>query len=234
MLILGITTSTTQVGCAIGGHEGVLGAVQSSRGRRHAETLTPAIEFLCRQTRVELAEISAIAVDLGPGMFTGLRVGVAAGKALAHARRLPMIGVTSLDLVAFPLRHSPRRIVCALDAGRGEIYHASYRQSPGGVQRVTEPVVASPEDLASDLSATADEVLLAGDGVLRFRPLFERLRRVELADPGEAYPLAGSLVQLAHAQALREEWVTPAELTPLYLRKPDAEINWTTRDGRSA
>lgn len=234
MLILGITTSTTQVGCAIGGHEGVLGAVQSSRGRRHAETLTPAIEFLCRQTRVELAEISAIAVDLGPGMFTGLRVGVAAGKALAHARRLPMIGVTSLDLVAFPLRHSPRRIVCALDAGRGEIYHASYRQSPGGVQRVTEPVVGSPEDLALDLSATADEVLLAGDGVLRFRPLFERLRRVELADPGEAYPLAGSLVQLAHAQALREEWVTPAELTPLYLRKPDAEINWTTRDGRSA
>lgn len=234
MLVLGITTSTTQVGCAIGGHEGVLGAVHSSRGRRHAETLTPAIEFLCRQTRIELSEISAIAVDLGPGMFTGLRVGVAAGKALAHARRLPMIGVTSLDLVAFALRHSPRRIVCALDAGRGEIYHASYRQSPGGVQRVTEPVVASPEDLESDLSATAEEVLLAGDGVLRYRPLFERLRRVELADAGEAYPLAGSLVQLAHAQALREEWVSPTELTPLYLRRPDAEINWTTRDGRSS
>src|SRR3546814_4041686 len=98
MLVLGITTSTAQVGCAIGGHEGVLGAIHSSRGRRHAETLTPAIEFLCRQTRVELADIGAVAVDLGPGMFTGLRVGVVAGKALAHARRLPMIGVTSLDL----------------------------------------------------------------------------------------------------------------------------------------
>lgn len=233
MLILGITTSTAQVGCAIGGHEGVLGSVHSTRGRRHAETLTPAIEFLCRQTRVELAEISAIAVDLGPGMFTGLRVGVAAGKALAYARRLPMIGVTSLDLVAFPLRHSPRRIVCALDAGRGEIYHAAYRQSPGGVQRITAPVVTSPEDLASELSATAEEVLLAGDGVLRYQSLFTSLRRVEVADAGEAYPLAGSLVQLAHAQALREEWVSPAELTPLYLRKPDAEINWSTRDGRS-
>ncbi len=67
MLILGITTSTAQVGCAIGGHEGVLGAVHSSRGRRHAETLTPAIEFLCRQTRVELGDIGAVAVDLGPG-----------------------------------------------------------------------------------------------------------------------------------------------------------------------
>src|SRR3546814_10063435 len=78
MLVLGITTSTAQVGCAIGGHEGVLGAIHSSRGRRHAETLTPAIEFLCRQTRVELADIGAVAVDLGPGMFTGLRVGVVA------------------------------------------------------------------------------------------------------------------------------------------------------------
>jgi len=230
MLILGITTSTAQVGCAIGGHEGVLGAIHSTRGRRHAETLAPAIEFLCRQSRVEMSEIGAIAVDLGPGMFTGLRVGVAAGKALSHARRLPMIGVASLDLLAFPLRHSPRLIVCALDAGRGEIFHASYRHSPGGVQRISPPEVASPDDLASDLQATGEEVLLAGDGALRYASAFEAVRRVELADRGEAYPQAGSLVQLAHARALREEFVGPAELVPNYLRKPDAEINWTTRD----
>jgi tRNA threonylcarbamoyladenosine biosynthesis protein TsaB len=230
MLILGITTSTAQVGCAIGGHEGVLGAVHSSRGRRHAETLTPAIEFLCRQTRVELGEIGAIAVDLGPGMFTGLRVGVSAGKALAHARRLPMVGVASLDLLAFPLRHSSRRIVCALDAGRGELFHASYRQSPGGVQRITDPAVSTPADLASDLAAVGEEVLLAGDGALRYRSQLEGIRRVELADAGEAYPQAGSLVQLAHARALREDFVSPVELAPLYLRMPDAEINWQTRD----
>src|SRR5690606_38859071 len=108
MLILGISTSTARVGCAIGGHEGILGAIYSSRGKRHAETLTPAIEFLCTQTRVQLADIGAVAVDLGPGMFTGLRVGIAAGKAIAHARRLPMIGVTSLDLLAFPARFTHR------------------------------------------------------------------------------------------------------------------------------
>jgi tRNA threonylcarbamoyladenosine biosynthesis protein TsaB len=231
MLILGITTSTAQVGCAIGGHEGVLGSIHSTRGRRHAETLIPAIEFLCRQSRVDIADIGAVAVDLGPGLFTGLRVGVAAGKALSHARRLPMVGVASLDLLAFPLRHSRRRIVCALDAGRGEIFHASYRQSPGGVQRVTQPEVASPADLASDLQALGEEVLLAGDGALRYQSTFEVLRRVELADHSEAYPLAGSLVQLAHARALREDFVNPVQLTPMYLRKPDAEINWATRDG---
>ncbi len=230
MLILGISTSTAQVSCAIGGHEGILGSVGSTRGRRHAETLTPAIEFLCRQTRVDLSEIGAIAVDLGPGMFTGLRVGIASAKALAHARRLPMIGVASLDLLAFPLRHSNRRIVCAIDAGRGELFHASYRQSPGGVQRLTSPEVATPDDLASDLLATNEELLLVGDGALRYRDVLDVGTRVELADPGMAYPQAASLVQLAHARALREEFVSPAELTPLYLRKPDAEINWKTRN----
>ena len=232
MLILGISTSTARVGCAIGGHEGILGAVYSSRGKRHAETLTPAIDFLCRQTRVELRDIGAVAVDLGPGMFTGLRVGIAAGKAIAHARRLPMIGVTSLDLLAFPARFSNRRLVCAIDAGRGEIFHASYRHSPGGVQRLTEPRVGSADDLASELMALDEEVLLVGDGALRYRERFDGLRRVELGDSGVAHPSAGSLVQLAHARALREEFVTPTELTPLYLRKPDAEIGWTTRHGR--
>jgi tRNA threonylcarbamoyladenosine biosynthesis protein TsaB len=231
VLILGITTSTAQVGCSIGGHEGVLGSAHSTRGRRHAETLTPAIDFVCRQARVDIAEIGAIAVDVGPGMFTGLRVGVAAAKALSHARRLPMIGVPSLDLIAFPLRHSHRRIVCAVDAGRGEIFHASYRQVPGGIQRLTEPEVATPADLASDLVATTEEVLLVGDGALRHRDAFADLGRVELADQGMAFPNAGSLVQLAHARALREQFSGPGEVSPLYLRKPDAEINWQTRDG---
>lgn len=230
MLILGISTSTARVGCAIGGHEGILGAVYSSRGKRHAETLTPAIEFLCRQTRVELHDIGAVAVDLGPGMFTGLRVGIAAGKALAHARRLPMIGVSSLDLLAFAPRYTRRRIVCAIDAGRGEIFHASYRYSPGGVQRITEPQVGTADDLAVDLMALDEGVLLVGDGALRHRTAFEGVSHLELGDSGVAHPSAGSLVQLAHARALREDFVTPTELMPLYLRKPDAEIGWTTRD----
>ena len=230
MLILGISTSTSRVGCAIGGHEGILGAVYSSRGRRHAETLTPAIDFLCRQTRVELGDIGAVAVDLGPGMFTGLRVGIAAGKALAHARRLPMIGVSSLDLLAFAPRFTRRRIIGAIDAGRGEIFHAAYRQSPGGVQRLAEARVGTAEDLASELALLNEELLLVGDGALRYRAAFDGVHRLEIGDSGVAHPSAGSLVLLAHDRALREEFVSPTELTPLYLRKPYAEIGWTTRE----
>jgi tRNA threonylcarbamoyladenosine biosynthesis protein TsaB len=231
VLILGITTSTMQVGCAIGGHEGVLAQIHSSRGKRHAESLAPSIDFLRQQARIDLDEIGCVAVDVGPGLFTGLRVGIAAGKAMAHALRIPMVGVASLDLVAFPVRWSPRLVVAAIDARRSELFTATYRQVPGGIQRLTEYQVASPDDLAVDLEATGEDVLLVGDGAFRYRDAFADLGRVELGDQGLAHPSAASLVQLAHAKALREDFVQPWELEPLYLRRPDAEINWITRDG---
>lgn len=231
MLILGITTSTQQVGCAIGGHEGVLASIHSARGKRHAETLVPSIDVLRRQAEVDLSEIGCVAVDTGPGLFTGLRVGIATAKALAHALRIPMIGVNSLDLVAFPVRWSPRLVVAAIDARRGELFTARYRQVPGGIQRLDDYRVSSPDDLATDLLAQRDDTLLVGDGALRYADHFADLTGAEMADQGLAYPSAASLVQLAHAQALREEFVKPWELQPLYLRAPDAAINWATRDG---
>jgi tRNA threonylcarbamoyladenosine biosynthesis protein TsaB len=233
MLILGIESSTAQVGVAIAGHEGVLAQAHSTRGKRHAESLTPAIEFVCKQARVDLREISCVAVDLGPGLYTGLRVGVASAKAMAHALRVPMIGIPSLDLLALPVRFSSRRIVAAIDARRGELFYAFYRQVPGGVQRLSEHHIGTPDDLASELLASREECLLVGDGALRYSEAFEGLTKVEVADLGLAYPSASSLVQLAHAQALREEWVQPWDLQPLYLRMPDAEINWATRERRS-
>jgi tRNA threonylcarbamoyladenosine biosynthesis protein TsaB len=230
MLILGIETSTSQVGVAIGGHEGVLAQSHSNRGKRHAETLIPAIDFVRRQARVDLSDISCVAVDLGPGLFTGLRVGVASAKAMAHALRVPMIGLPSLDLLALPVRFSTRLIVTAIDARRGELFYAFYRQVPGGVQRLSPHQIGTPDDLASELLATGEECLLVGDGAHRYAEAFEGITKVELTDLGLAYPSAASLVQLAHAQALREQYVKPWEISPLYLRKPDAEINWSTRD----
>lgn len=230
MLILGIDTATVQVGCAVGGHEGVIASAHSAKGRRHAETLVPSIEFTCAQAQVELSEIGLVAVDVGPGLFTGLRVGIATAKAIAFALRVPMIGVCSLDLLAFPVRFTPRLIVAAIDARRGEVYHAFYRQVPGGVQRISEHAVGPPEDLAAELLASGEEALMVGDGAHRYREVFEGLARVELVDVGNSRPSAASLVQLAHARALREDYNQIDEIAPVYLRRPDAEVNWVTRD----
>ncbi len=231
MLILGLESATAQVGCAIGGHEGVLASSHSARGKRHAENLTPAIDFVCRQARVELSEISCVAVDNGPGLFTGLRVGVASGKAIAQALRVPMITVSSLDLLAFPLRFTDRRIAAVIDARRDEVFWAFYRQVPGGVQRVSEPAVGSPDDLAAEVVAQPGETLLVGDGALRYADRLLQRPGTEVAGGDHAYPSARSLVQLAHAKALREDWIRPDEVELLYLRKPDAEINWAVREG---
>jgi tRNA threonylcarbamoyladenosine biosynthesis protein TsaB len=220
------------VGCALGGHEGVLAHFEATRGRRHAETLAPAIEFCCRTAGVSLDEVGVVAVDIGPGLYTGMRVGMATAKAMAHALRVPMIGLPSLDLLAYPLRYSNRVIAAVIDARRGELFYAFYRQVPGGVQRLSLPAVGTVDDVVGDLYALVDDVICVGDGALRYRDALGDVKGVEFADQWLAHPSAAPLVQLAHAKALREDWVQPWELEPMYLRKPDAEINWNTRDHR--
>jgi len=229
MLILGIETATEQVSVAIGGHEGVLGLVEVCRGRRHAETLAPAIEFVCTQADVRLDEISVVAVDVGPGLFTGMRVGLASAKALAQALRVPMIGMSSLDLLAYPLRHTGRTVVAVIDARKGELFDAFYRPVPGGVQRVLEPRCGTIDDLSAEVMARSDDVICVGDGALRHRDEIVAELRCEMAEQFLSRPSAAPLVQLAHARALREEWVNPWEIQPLYMRLPDAQINWSVR-----
>ncbi|MFW2332202.1 tRNA (adenosine(37)-N6)-threonylcarbamoyltransferase complex dimerization subunit type 1 TsaB [Ilumatobacter sp.] len=230
MLILGIETATQQVGVAIGGHEGVIATFEVARGRRHAEILTPAIEFVCAQSGIDIDEIGCVAVDVGPGLFTGMRVGLAAAKALALALRIPMIGISSLDLLAFPCRHTDRVVVPVIDARKGEVFWAMYRQVPGGVQQVSAPTVGPVEDLVADLLARSQEVLCVGDGAARYHEEIVEGYRCEISAP--VHPSAGALVQLAHARALREDWVRADEIEPIYLRAPDAQINWATRERR--
>lgn len=230
MLILGIESATAQVGVAIGGHEGVLASAHSARDRRHAESLTPQIKFVCEQARVELSDIGCVAVDIGPGLFTGLRVGIASAMAVAHGLGVGMIGVSSLDLGAFSVEHSRRLIVPCYDARRGEVFTANYRSVPGGVQRVSEPTASTPDELAATLMAASEDILMVGDGAERYHDVFDAISHVEFAGTAFQYPSARSLVELAHPRALREEFVKPVEIEPLYLRLPDAEINWKTRD----
>ena len=230
MLILAIETASSQAGCAIGGHEGVLASAHSGINGRHAENISPQIAFIKEQAGINYSELGAIAVDIGPGLFTGLRVGIATAVSIAHALTLPVIGISSLDLLAFPARWTSRLIVSAMDARRGELFTALFRRVPGGIQRVRDANVCTAEDLAAEIQTFDESILLVGDGALRYAEVFESLGRVELAEQGLAHPSARAMVQLAHARAMREEFVQPWDLEPIYLRKPDAEINWSTRN----
>ncbi|MFN3258256.1 MAG: tRNA (adenosine(37)-N6)-threonylcarbamoyltransferase complex dimerization subunit type 1 TsaB [Ilumatobacter sp.] len=230
MLILGIETATERVSVAVGGHEGVIGLFEITKGRRHAETLVPAIQFVMEQADIELDEISVVAVDIGPGLFTGMRVGLATAKAIAQALRVPMIGISSLDLLAFSSRHADKVVVPVIDARKGEVFYAMYRQVPGGIQQIADPMVGPVDELVADLMARNQDVLCIGDGARRYRDEIVEGYHCEIG--GDDHPSASPLVQLAHARALREEWVNAREIEPLYLRAPDAVINWATRESR--
>jgi tRNA threonylcarbamoyladenosine biosynthesis protein TsaB len=236
MLLLGIETSTRRVGVALASENGMLARVELGGHAdvgppRHAEQLTPAIEYCCAQLDTTLDRVSAIAVGIGPGMFTGLRVGVTTAKALAQVLRVPMIPVPSLDLLAYPLRHSKALIVPAIDARRNELYYALYRTVHGGVQRASEFEVGSVAELVTELEARGEDTLVCGDGALRYATELGEVEHVEIAGAAHAAPSLAALAELARGRYEREEFCTADDVLPLYLRKSDAELAWD-RKGR--
>jgi tRNA threonylcarbamoyladenosine biosynthesis protein TsaB len=239
VLLLAIDTSTRRVGVAFGSEQGLVAAVTLGGPAdpgppRHAERLAPAIEYAKAEAGIDLGHVSAVTVSVGPGMFTGLRVGVTTAKVMAHALRVPVIPIPSLDLLAYPLRHTRALVVPAIDARRNELYFAIYRSVPGGLQRESGYDLGTPSDLSGELEARAEEALLCGDGAIRFRDAFAGLERVEHAGPGHVAPDLAALVELAAARYEREEFVAPSEVVPMYLRQSDAEIGWQRREAGAA
>lgn len=233
MIVLGIETATERVGVAIGDHEGVRAQFEVTRGRRHAETVTPAIENVCREADVDLGEVSAIAVDVGPGLFTGLRVGLATAKSLAQALDVPMVGITSLEVLAHPLRYvggsEERTIVAVVDGRKGQVFSCFFRAGDGDIRRVSEPVAGSIEELVANIEDRAQDVLCVGDGARRYRENLVECRFARMTDDSLDHPSVSALVHLAGAKVRRDEVVDHLSIGAMYLRRPDAEINWQTR-----
>jgi tRNA threonylcarbamoyladenosine biosynthesis protein TsaB len=205
-------TATPVTGVAVGSEAGTLAQASVRHERRHAEVLTPAVRWVLEQAEVD------------PSSLAG--VGVSTAKALAQAWGLPMVAVPSLDLIAFAHRHARRAICPVIDARRGEVFCALYRHAPGGVVRVTDYQVLRPDQLAAGIEARGDEILLCGDGALLYREAFEHLgEQSELGGLTQASPSAAALVELTLPKMLREEFTSPLEVTPLYLRRPDIDPN---------
>lgn len=227
MLILGIETSTPQASVAIGSEQGVVASALVARGASYNEFLLPAIRFCLESSSLGYRNIGGVAVSLGPGLFTGMRVGVATAKALAQALSVPIVGMASLDLVAYEVRYSPKTICAVLDARRNQVFHAFYRSSPGGIQRMSEYRVETPERLAIGLQSRPEEVLLVGNGALLYGDIFQGAGPiVEVGTMGHAFPNAGALVELSLPRMFREDFDSLYDIKPLYLRHSARRIHW--------
>ncbi len=231
-MTLGIATATSQVGVAFSGPDGPVAALHIHQGRRHAELLAPAIEYLVRVTSIPLSALDRVAVDVGPGMFTGMRVGIATAKALASALGIPLVGCTSLDLLAHPHRFNGRTVVSVVDARRGEVFWAVYRPGGDGMVAITEAAVTSPAELADAVAGAtgaADTalVLATGDGARRYASELSDVVGLQLAGREYDHPSASVLAELAAGRPAQP----PEQVTACYLRGPDVRIGWTARPG---
>jgi tRNA threonylcarbamoyladenosine biosynthesis protein TsaB len=234
VLVLAVETSTPQTTVALGTEQGVMGSVLQSWGRGHSEIVTPAIARLLEWSELRLSQVGGVAVGLGPGLFTGLRVGVSTARALAQVLRVPVAGINSLDILAFSVRHSRWRIGAVTDGKRGEVFYAFYRPVPGGVARESDVAVGPPQRLAAELEASGEEHLLVGGGALLYRRVLREVGTpLEFASFPRAFPHAEALLELALPRFHREEYSRPEEIVPQYVRKSDAQIDWA-RAGRVA
>jgi tRNA threonylcarbamoyladenosine biosynthesis protein TsaB len=229
MRVLAIETATIEVAVGIGDETGPLATVTVRPGRRQAETLHPAIADVCRIARTSLAQLDAIAVDIGPGLFTGLRVGVATAKALAAGLGLPVVTATSLEILREACPPGRGAVVPVIDMRRGEVAWLMPDSPPAGFR------VGSLAELEAELGALSGPVLLVGDGALRYRSQLEGSSTGPLFGGTElaAAPVA-SLVVLAMAAMRAGSFLDPADVRPLYGREADARINWSSREGREA
>ena len=241
MILLGIETATELVGVCVADGTGPRAGVWATGRRRHAESLAPAVAHVLRQAGVTLSELTAIAVDVGPGLFTGLRVGVTTAKGLAQGLGLGVVGVGSLEVLAraaFDAGHEGTAVP-VVDARRGEVFTARYRRPHDGapMEMLVAPRVLRPEVLAAELAAgsptptgDAGRVLAVGDGALRYRDVLVAVGGVVVAGPSLASPPPQVLVALAAERlAAGGRGDDPALVVPEYLRGPDAKINWQQR-----
>lgn len=213
--MLAIESATSCVGCAIGTPDAVLASAYSSRGRRHAESLAPQIEFLVAQAGITLGDLDLIAVDVGPGLYTGLRVGITTARALAHTLGIEMVAVTSLEAIAHANR-AGGDVVVAIDARRGEVFHAAFRGED--LMEGTDPAVGPAESVVHP-----GVTRIVGDGAIVYADEFRNAGLCVDADAVHL-PLPDSILALALDRV--ERAVGPDRIQPLYLRRPDAVAKW--------
>ncbi len=233
MRLLAIETSGARGGIALlaGGGEGeprLLEETYLEEGFRHARDLLPAIQAACDRAGWTPRQINALAVSIGPGSFTGVRIAVVLAKVLAYDTGAAVVPVPSLRALAegAPPDRSP--VACIRDAKRGGLYASVFERRGGNLEETFGPALIQPEALAARLPPAA---LVLGRGAAKAR---EALAGFDLAPEALWDVRPSAVARLGHAAWLAGETADPMRLEPIYLRRPEAEEVWEHRHGREA
>ena len=223
MRLLAVETSTLAGGAALLDGEHLLGEYTLNIKATHSERLMAAVDHLLHDCGWDLADLEAVAVAIGPGSFTGLRIGVSAVKGLALALGIPVVPVPTLDALAATLPFAVHPVCPVLDAKKGEVYACLYHWAGGAMVRDWEYLALAPEALCDRL---AGPVIFVGDAVDTLGGFFSaRLGdNARFVPADRRLPSPGCVGALGHALLLAGRTVDAAALTPLYLRPSEAEL----------
>ena len=235
MSILAIDTAT-QVSSVAVLKEGRLLAELTMQGKlTHSETLLPHIEQVLKMAAVAKEELTGIAVSNGPGSFTGLRIGLAAAKAMSYVLGIPLVGVSTLQALAYQLPAPGIRVMCLLDAQKGNAYVESYRWENNSLQVVDSVQVAKITDIVAACANMNEQVILLGDAVQKkVAGKLELPANVSVAPPHIVMPRAACVAMLGQAKLMAGETDNVMDLEPVYIRRSEAEVLWEKRHPEEA
>ena len=230
MKVLGVDTSSRSLSVAITEGSKVLTKFNGGASLRHSQDLIPAIKNLLKSTGLGLEDLDGFALSIGPGSFTGLRIGLAAAKGFAFSLGRPVVGISSLKALAYNLSGSEYLVASILDARRGEYYIAVNRFNGSSIENILADSVMPPDELIDYIKSLKEKVAFVGDGVCRLRDVIDE----QLGDsailplPDAIYPSVSNIARLAHKRLDSGDADDIDTLTPNYIRKSDAEYTRTS------
>lgn len=225
MKILAIDTSGQNCSVAIINEEKVICDFNLSIGTTHSETLLPMIDEVCKTSKIDLSEVDVLACGIGPGSFTGLRIGIATIKGFALAQNKNVIGVPTLDALAYNIANFDGLICSVLDARNNNVYAGIYKYENEKVILQDDYITENLDTLIDILKSKNEKVMFVGDGAVSFKEKFrETLNEKALFAPLHLNnQLSSSVAKAALDRALVNDFDNADTLNPMYLKKSQAE-----------
>jgi tRNA threonylcarbamoyladenosine biosynthesis protein TsaB len=225
MYILGIETSTTTGSVAIISESSVIAQYSLNIEITHSERLMSTVDRVLKDTGIAIGEMDGYAVAIGPGSFTGLRIGLAAVKGLALVTGKPIAAVPTLQALAWNLPHAAHPVCPMLDARKKEVYAATYRFEGPVLVHVMAEAVLSLASLSERMSGTT---IFTGEASHLFRGEIQEIfgERALFAPHSAILPSASTVAELGLEMIKRGKQADPDSLTPMYIRRPEAEVAW--------
>ena len=233
MSILAIDTASSVSSVAVASEGKLRAEVTIEAGRTHSETLLSHIEGALSFAGVERSALRGVAVSIGPGSFTGLRIGLATAKAIAYGLGIPLVGVSTLAALALAFPVPDVYTLVLMDAQKGNAYAGLYEWRDGSLHEVRPVRVASLAEAIAEAAELGKPVLLTGELVLKKRARLENLPdNVTLAPAHLLTARASHAAWLGIARLAAGEQDDPMTLEPFYIRRSEAEVLWEKRHGK--